>query len=290
MTATTERVERMPDMGGLYARAALGAVSPFDHEGDALPETRLECADVVVDTDRVRRYADVCGFRLRAQLPSTLVHVVGFPLQVALFTRGDFPFDLPGMVHVRQSIDQRRAVEVGEPMTMRAWVGDLRPHRAGLQFDAHLEAEVDGEVCWQGTSTYLRRGEGKDDDAPPEGPDVDLDRAPTGVEIAVPEDVGRRYAGVSGDRNPIHLHSVTARAFGFPRAIAHGMWSMARVLAVMEGRVPDAHRFEVRFEKPVLLPTTTVLSTHRVRADAWDVALHDHRKDVRHLVGTLRGA
>lgn len=285
-------LDAVPDLGALYGRAALGAANPFDGEGDALPSVVLEVRDVSADAERARRYAEVCGFRLGDVLPSTLVHVMGFPVQVALLTRGDFPFDLPGLVHVRQVITQHRPVRVGEPVTLRTWVSDLRPHRVGVQFDAHLVAEVDGEVAWQGLSTNLRRGDGRDPDVADEGPDVDLDPRGDALRIDVPESTGRRYASVSGDRNPIHLHAVTARAFGFPRAIVHGMWSMARVLASMEGRVDDAHRYEVRFDKPVLLPSKVRLSTRRTD-DGWDLALHAARPRedgsvIRHLAGHLR--
>lgn len=67
-------------------------------------------------------------------------------------------------------------------------------------------------------------------------------------------DVGRRYGAASGDRNPIHLHPLTARLFGFPRAIAHGMWTVARCLA--EHGTPDAAVVRAEFRAPVLLPGT----------------------------------
>jgi acyl dehydratase len=46
-----------------------------------------------------------------------------------------------------------------------------------------------------------------------------------------------RYAGASGDFNPIHLDPELARAVGFPSNILHGLWSMAQVAraAVDEG-------------------------------------------------------
>ena len=67
-------------------------------------------------------------------------------------------------------------------------------------------------------------------------------------------DLGRRYAAVSGDRNPIHLSGPTAKLFGFPRAIAHGMWTKARCLAALEDRLPDAFSVAVTFRRPILLP------------------------------------
>jgi acyl dehydratase len=56
--------------------------------------------------------------------------------------------------------------------------------------------------------------------------------------------------------NPIHMHSLSAKAFGFPTAIAHGMWTKARCLAALHPRLPDNFGVEVQFRKPILLPTT----------------------------------
>jgi acyl dehydratase len=52
------------------------------------------------------------------------------------------------------------------------------------------------------------------------------------------------------------MHSLSAKAFGFPTAIAHGMWTNARCLAALHPRLPDSFSTEVRFRKPILLPAT----------------------------------
>ena len=72
----------------------------------------------------------------------------------------------------------------------------------------------------------------------------------------VPGDLGRRYGSVSGDLNPIHMHSLSARLFGFPTAIAHGMWTKARCLAALDPSLPPGFIVEVSFRKPILLPAT----------------------------------
>lgn len=102
----------------------------------------------------------------------------------------------------------------------------------------------------------------------------------------VADDIGRRYAAVSGDRNPIHLHAITARALGFPRAIAHGMWTMARGLAAMEGRLPPAYTADVAFKLPVLLPATVAFGTEHAD-DGWHFWLRDARTGKPHLTGTI---
>jgi acyl dehydratase len=78
---------------------------------------------------------------------------------------------------------------------------------------------------------------------------------------SVPEDIGRRYAAVSGDRNPIHLHALSARLFGLPRAIAHGMWLKARCLGALEGELPESLSVEVAFKRPLLLPSRVEFSS-----------------------------
>ena len=110
---------------------------------------------------------------------------------------------------------------------------------------------ADGENVWEETSTYLRRGKG--DESASSG-SVFPDAEPNGIVWKLPGDLGRRYAAVSGDHNPIHLYPITAKALGFPRQIAHGMWTMARCVAALENRLPDAVRVDVAFKKPVLLP------------------------------------
>ncbi len=75
--------------------------------------------------------------------------------------------------------------------------------------------------------------------------------------------MGRRYAAVAGDRNPIHQHALLARPFGFPRAIVHGTWTAARALAAFPELLPSRpRRIDVRFRAPVPLPST-------VEAIAW---------------------
>ena len=102
----------------------------------------------------------------------------------------------------------------------------------------------------------------------------------------MPDDIGRRYGEVSGDRNPIHLHKLTAKMFGYPRAIAHGMWTKARCLAAFEGRLPDAFTVDVRFKMPVLLPATVGFAAAPDGA-GWRFELFGARNGKPHLEGTV---
>ena len=273
-----------PSMLALYAKAALTA--PL-HRGETLPETVYQLEPQRIDTGHLAEYDRVCGFRLGNVLPATYLHVLAFPLQVALMTEQAFPFPLVGLVHVRNEITVRRPVTTGEQVAFTVRADDLRPHPAGRQFDLLTEASVEGESVWAGRSTYLRRGK------PPERP---AERKPKQAaetldgnvsQVRVPDDIGRRYAAVSGDRNPIHLSGLSAKAFGFPKAIAHGMWLKARTLAALEGRLPDAFSVEVAFKLPLLLPSTVAIATDRA-GDGWALEVRNARSGKPHLSGTAQ--
>ncbi|WP_412542715.1 MaoC/PaaZ C-terminal domain-containing protein [Longispora sp. K20-0274] len=259
------------------AVSVLRALATVTHRGDTLPAAELG-REVTVDRTALAAYAKVCGFRVADTLPATYPHVLSFPLQMELLTRSDFPFPVLGLVHVANRITVHRPVSASETLALTVRAEDLRPHDKGRQFDVVSEARVGDELVWQDWSTYLRRSGSSSSDGAGERPEPPRPSA----QWRVPADIGRRYAAVSGDSNPIHLYALTARAFGFPRAIAHGMWTKARCLAALEGRLPEAYTVEVRFKLPVLLPAKVGFSS-----DGGAFAVHDVRTGKPHLSGTV---
>lgn len=273
---TVRELDRAPDLKRLYGKAIVsglrGGVGPGGSGGDDLPDDELVLTDVRIDRDHVLRYSRVCDYRLRDVLPPTYLHIVAFPLAVKLMSEPGFPFALPGLVHVANRITHRRPVQVDERPSVRVRMSDLQPHPAGQRFDVLAEAAVDGEDVWREASTYLHKGDGSDeaDAIEVDGPE----RSPSAAIWHVPREIGRRYAAVSGDPNPIHLHQVPAKLFGFPSNIAHGMWTKARALAALEGRLPDAFEVTGTFDKPLVLPRD-VAFTAVPRDGGWALSVHD---------------
>ena len=260
-------LDRSPRLGGLYVKAALGAVGRRGHE---LPDTELLHEAVSVDRDHLAEYARVCGFPVADALPATYPHVLAFPMQVALMAQRSFPLPLPGLVHVRNRITLRRAIDAAEPLSVLVHAEGLRAHPKGAQVDLVARVDAAGEPVWEGRSTYLARGAtAPEGAAEPAEPQRIEDGRPVATWL-VDAGVGRRYAHASGDVNPIHLHPLTAKAFGFPRAIAHGMWTAAHALAALQGRLPAAFTYDVAFGKPLLLPSTVELRT-RSADGGWSI-------------------
>ncbi|KXK60819.1 dehydratase [Micromonospora rosaria] len=282
------RVElgRMPAAGPLYRRALLGALPGAGGRGDGtLPAVEVAVGGVTVDRAHLAEYDRVCGFRLTDRLPATYPHVLGFPLGLRLMTGPGFPLPLVGLVHVANRITVHRPVDADEPLDLVGHAEDLRPHARGRQVDVVLVASVGGTQVWRGVSTYLRRERTPDGGA---GRDPGERPAPPAASARwrVDRQVGTDYARVSGDHNPIHTSRVGARLFGFPRPIAHGMWSMARCLAALANRLPGAYTVEVAFKLPVPLPSTVDFST----TPEGGFALHDARTGRPHLTGVLTQA
>ena len=288
-------LDSSPSILPLYARAALpmipgASLLPFvPGGGGEIPDgLELELTGVRAEAEDVAAYAKVCGFALRDTLPPTYPHMLAFPLHMAVMSDGSFPFGAVGLVHVENSTSQKRPIGLHEEMTIRVRPTMLQPHPKGKTFSLETEVLVDGKVVWESVSTMLRRGK-SDGDAPKQEKSFDSlpEDAPASAEWKLGGDLGRRYGGVSGDRNPIHMHSLTAKPLGFPSAIAHGMWTKARALAQLESKLPDSFEVEVRFRKPILLPARVEFAAGGEGEEIL-FAVRDAKKGTPHLDGHVQ--
>lgn len=278
----------VPRLGGLYLRgvtagARLAAARRRGAAPATLPDVAYVARDLPVDAARLRDYQALLGLRAADRLPAGFVHVLAFPVATALLVRPDFPLPLVGLVHVANRVTQRRSLFRDDRVDVRAWAEGLRPHRSGTQVDVVAEVSRAGadEVAWRGVSTYLA----KVPSAPGEARAPFLAPMPTGA-WRLPADTGRRYAAVSGDRNPIHLSAATARPFGFRRAIAHGMYTAARALADVGPAAGHCFAWDVEFAAPVYLPATVAVRV-APDGDGFAYAAWDPRTGKPHLTGAV---
>ena len=268
------------------ARAAAAAL-PFVPRGDQLPNRTLTVDDLLIDRSNVAAYAAVTGLRYGDTVPLTYPFACTFPTVMELITGFDFPFSAMGAVHVENVITQHRPIAVSDTVGIRVHAENLREHRKGLLVDVLTDVNVGNETAWHQVTTFLHQQRTSLSDEPkPEPPKQQKLPPPNAILRITPREI-RRYAAIGGDRNPIHISKVGAKLFGFPTVIAHGMFSAAAVLANIEGQLPDAVRYSVKFGKPVLLPASLGLYTERV-SGGWDIALRNMSKGYPHLTGSVR--
>ncbi|MDZ3993913.1 MaoC family dehydratase [Pseudomonas sp. Teo4] len=262
----------------LYLRAA----SKRKISGDTLPGAGLRCF-LRVQHGNLAAYRRLCHFTDDGRLPGTYPHIMAFTLQLQLLTAHDFPFPLLGLVHVHNRIEVLRPLGGIDGLRFAVYADNLQPHAKGGTFDLITEAEDGLGLLWRETSRMLVRGlrlEGQ----PDETPNLEAEQLPEATRWYADSDIGRRYAKVCGDYNPIHLSAASARLFGFPKAIAHGMWSKAMALAALRTHLPNSgYSFEVDFLKPVRLPSEVVLSASEAGASG-ELRLDGHG-ELLHMVG-----
>ena len=250
-----------PALPGLILQAALRR----DIRGTSLPRRGLRCP-VEVDAAHLARYRSLCGFRDTGQLPATYPHLLAFPLQMQLLGDPEFPFPTLGLVHLENRIRVVRPLTGSGPLSLSLEANNLLPHDKGAVFSVITRLEDSLGLLWEADSRLLCRGVQLDGQVAERSEAANLPREQI-ARWRAGASIGRRYARVSGDWNPIHLSALSARLFGFPRAIAHGLWNKGKTLAALHDHLPAAgYSIEVRFQKPVLLPGDVRLMASRPAA------------------------
>lgn len=291
-----QQFKELPKMHTTYANVIKSLLPSGDHKATTLPTSVYSVEKLSIDESNLKEYRKICGFINDGRVPATYFAVLSQTLQMNMMAKPDFPFAMLGLVHVENSVTQHRVIFDTETVRMTVRLDNLRAHDRGQQFDFITEVFVGESLVWEGVSTYLsRQKKSKNDKADKPKTAAIATPKPEVVEggidqrIDVPEDIGRRYAFVSGDFNLIHLHPLSARAFGFPKAIAHGMWTKAKALGVLAKtfELPAAFTVSVSFKQPVFLPSSVQLISDAPCDLGIEFGVYAAANDKPHLVGSI---
>jgi len=269
-------------------RAVAGAL-PFVPRDDTVPDRTLSVDELSIDPANVAAYAHVTGLRFGDTVPLTYPFAVTFPTVMSLVSGFDFPFAAMGSVHIENHITQYRPIAVTDTVAVQVYAENLREHRKGLLVDIVTDVNVGNDIAWHQVTTFLHQQRTSLSSEPKPPPQKQPTLGPPNAVLNITPGQVRHYASVGGDHNPIHTNSIAAKLFGFPTVIAHGMFSAAAVLANIEGQLPDAVKYSVRFAKPVVLPARAGLYVER-GIDGWELTLRHLTKGHPHLSGSLAPA
>lgn len=281
--------DSLPKPFKAYGKVIVSLVKKPESQKVKSSDKKLPQAEYIVDHLKINEkhlkvYNDICKFKNDGTVPAMYLAVQAQALQMSMMTEEAFPFALLGLVHIRNVVRQTRKINSNEVLKLSCRFGDLRPHDKGVEFDFITSASVNGVEVYSGVTTYLARqkvAETSHKTAKIETQKPAFDKS---EEWGIPENIGRRYAAISGDFNLIHVHELTAKAFGFKRAIAHGMWTKARSLAAL-GDLPAAYEADVQFKLPVFIPTKVTLTS--VANGTIQFELNDSKTAKPHLAGTV---
>lgn len=222
------------------------------------------------------------------------IQTLSLSMQLDMMVQDTFPFKPLGLVHIGNQIKVRQSPRVFDQLALVTEFGEIYFHKRGWLFEVITKAfiknrpneinpnDMNAEPDVIGTSLYLARTTHNKDNFDLVSTNVSeipawlkanqnqlLDSLGQSDKIASFEfqsDVGRKYAKVSGDYNPIHLHPFTAKILGFKKAIAHGMYSKAIVISEMQNQsLIRSEQFEINtvFSQPIALPTKVDMLCHK---------------------------
>ena len=280
----TRHFSQLPKPYLAYPKVIQGLIFKKPKGEKVLPQVEYVVDSFKVDQKHLKVYNEVCGFKNNGYIPAIYLAVLSQSLQMHMMTQEAFPFAILGLVHIRNQIKQTRKVGVNEQLMLSCKFGEVQAHDKGVQFDFITTAKVGNEVVMEGITTYLARqktsGKVAAKVADSKAPAYEMQ-----AEWKVSENTGRRYALTSGDFNLIHIHAITAKAFGFKQAIAHGMWSKAKALASLT--LPDSYEADVWFKLPMYLPSKVEFLTANEGKDI-EFLIRNSKNQKPHVSGRIK--
>lgn len=281
----TRHFSQLPKPYLAYPKVIQGLIFKKPKGEKVLPQVEYVVDSFKVDQKHLKAYNQVCGFKNNGYIPAIYLAVLSQSLQMHMMTQEAFPFAILGLVHIRNQVKQNRKVGVNEQLTLSCKFGELKPHDKGVQFDFITTAKVGNEVVVEALTTYLARQKTAAGSAAAKAPESAAPEYKAAAEWDVSENTGRRYALTSGDFNLIHIHAVTAKAFGFKQAIAHGMWSKAKALSNLS--LPDAYEADVWFKLPMYLPSKVEFLTAQQGKDT-EFLIRNAKSQKPHVAGSVK--
>jgi acyl dehydratase len=172
-------------------------------------------------------------------------------------------FNVLRVVHAEHRMMWKHTLHPGDEIYTTAKISNMEQRGNNEIVDLLIQCKRNDDIVVEMNYRLLSRGEKKEGSKKPQSEtgDVTKGRVLIKQESVVSADQGVRYAKASGDHNPIHVSDDAARSVGLPRAILHGLCTMALASQVIvDGLLGgDPKRLKsmgVRFSKPVLLNQT----------------------------------
>lgn len=281
--ANVIQIRNLPNPAALYARIA----STLLKKGKgSLPDIKIQYDNQIIQPSDLKKYNKVCGFEHTLIVPSTFIHTRAFELQALLLTHPACPFPYPGLIVFANTIKQTRSLYVGEEFNLSCSFGNLIAHEKGQAFEIVSYLDVKGKRIWEETMVFLYKGkEGIGNVFEMQQPVLSENCIKKSWSLH--QTLGFEYAQASGDFNPIHLHTIPAKLFGFPKHLIHGMWTQSKILVELEKQLSDAFEFSVAFKTPIFLPASIIFRYEKT-ASGFNFDVVDKLQEKPHVKGYFR--
>jgi hypothetical protein len=262
------------------------SATSFKKAGKNLPNVGYSIDSISIDPEQYQGYCKMFGFNGKT-VPSTYWFIRLFGVRTLLSAHPEAPFPMPGMVHLSNHIEQLEIIYPSETLRMECTFGKLLNHEKGTAFESIVTLFKGSKVVFKETSVFLylgKKGIGTDEVF---NPSIDITMPVETEKWELPTNMGISYAKVSGDFNPIHLHTIGAKLFGFPKHLIHGWYSVSKTVARMQDKLSQPHELFVSFKKPLFLPGSVISRIHETNNEI-TFDLIDAKEGFPHMKGYLK--
>ena len=206
-------------------------------------------------------------------VPATFILLLVFRPQLKFLLNKSLPFPVMGLVHMFNDIIIHREVNLDDKLDIEICVKDFVVSKKGKELTLHTRVNCQGLLVWESFSGYLYPNKQK-----AKKPTKSLTQHQEAQfqfhKIwSLPSNLGRQFALLSGDANPIHTYKLAAKLFGFKQAIAHGMCMALKSGSELQTLRSDPRplkRLYVEFKKPVFLPNSVDFMIDDLNGNAVD--------------------
>ncbi|MGM0482005.1 MAG: MaoC family dehydratase [Pseudomonadota bacterium] len=285
METVASSSHQLPALPTMLAKSLL-TLNRVDNQRAEKDELQHQFVTEAVSAKKLAAYQATFGGFV-SDMPLAFFYSLAQRVHLAQMLDNQFPWPAPGLVHVSNTLRQHAAIDPTQGFRLDAVVKlpargpDVSPRRLRPQFIVTFYQQDQQVVTCESTYQVMKGQQG------------DGGRKKVALKPFTPapdwlhqchwqlgSGMGRRYARISGDFNPIHLHSFCSRWFGFKKPIIHGMYMMARAQAEIERTVgQSANYIEVNFKRPVILPARVQLWVCKEEGQhRYEVRSADHRQ------------
>lgn len=205
--------------------------------------------------------------------------------------------DMLRVVHAEHDMEWRGIVRPGDQILSKAKIINMERRGVNDILDLQIQCTREGTTVVEMQYRLMVRGKKKQGENEPGQPPVTTEQGKKLAEgtVMVTDDQGVRYAEASGDHNPIHISDEIARSVGLPRAILHGLCTMALasqtiVEELLGGDPRRLRRMKVRFSRPVLMGQTLTTEVYETGTkEAGNTVVHLETRDANGVPVLTRG-
>ena len=224
-------------------------------QGAVWPQIKGQLGPLAIDQQKYKKYCEVCQIPASDDLPLLYPHVLSSSLHMQILTDKAFPLKLLGAVHLRNKIIVHQNITVNDQLLFKVELKDKLILKGGIEFSFSTQAYSNDKLVWESLTTYYKRGKFGTIDAETSPVNmVTLENTEKVTSWYLNKNLGKAYAKVCNDYNPIHVSKTLAKLFGFKRDVAHGMGVLTTALdRVKTSQIQYPFKNEVIFKGPLFL-------------------------------------